>query len=93
MFPLSFAQAIGLDHINMKMQTTGGVGSNANATYYEKITVKIHIHLEQPMVFTALAGFTAGLEAQGIGLLGQDGFFENFSVAFARKDSNFTIAE
>ena len=39
------------------------------------------------MSFTTLAGFTdgAGLEAQGIGLLGHGGFFETFPV------THFTI--
>ena len=90
-FPLSFAPALGLDPLKMKMHMIGGVGSLANATYYETLTVNIHILNGKTMSFTTLAGFTDGLEAQGIGLLGQGGFFETFPVTFNHKGGNFTI--
>ena len=86
-FPLTFALALGLDPLKMKTQLTGGVGSVANVTYYD--TVEIDVGVEAP--FTALAGFTAGLEAQGIGLLGQAGFFENFQVTFDLKTRVFHV--
>ena len=41
--------------------------------------------------FQALAGFTAGMDAQGIGLLGQLGFFEMFPVTFNHKGKAFSI--
>ena len=90
-FPLSFAQALGLDQLNMKMHLTGGVGSVANATYYETITVNIHIVGAPHLTFTTQVGFTAGLESQGWGLLGQNGFFENFPTTFNYKAQKFTI--
>ncbi|HXA05242.1 MAG TPA: hypothetical protein VNY30_10410, partial [Bryobacteraceae bacterium] len=37
------------------------------------------------------AGFTVGLEAQGIGLLGQAGFFERFTVCFSHTAKQFHI--
>lgn len=38
-----------------------------------------------------LAGFTEGLDAQGIGLLGQSGFFDQYSVLFDQARGVFTI--
>ena len=81
-FPLSFTGPLGFDPLNMKMDLTGGVGASANITYYETITVEIPITNGPTLSFKTLAGFTAGMEAQGIGLLGQRGFFETFQVGF-----------
>jgi hypothetical protein len=41
--------------------------------------------------FKTYAGFTPGMDNQGIGLLGQTGFFENFRVTFDHKARIFTI--
>ena len=94
-FPLTFAAALGLDPLQMKMQMTGGVGSVANATYYEAITVRIPIAEPNGNIttieFQARVGFTAGMDAQGIGLLGQLGFFETFPVTFNHKAKAFSI--
>lgn len=77
------------------MQMTGGVGSVANATYYETIAVRIPITDPQgnavTIEFQTLAGFTAGMDAQGIGLLGQLGFFETFQVLFNHRAKVFSI--
>ena len=75
----------------MKMQMTGGVGSIANATYYESIDIHIHVTGAPTISFKAHAGFTAGMDAQGIGLLGQSGFFEYFACGFDHKARVFTI--
>ena len=79
----------------MTMQMTGGVGAT-NVTYYETITVHLDIadHAGQPVnriSFQTHAGFTAGMDAQGIGLLGQLGFFETFTVLFNHRLKIFTI--
>ena len=87
LFPLSLAQGLGLDILSMKRHLTGGVGSTANVTYYD--TLEIDIGLDAP--FGVHAGFTAALEAQGMGLLGQAGFFERFSVTFSHKTKQFHI--
>jgi hypothetical protein len=68
-------------------QNTSGVGSIANATYYDTVI----IDLGRGIRFQTLAGFLAGLEAQGIGLLGQNSFFECYNVAFHHKDKKFTV--
>lgn len=86
-FPASFAQAIGLDLLNMKSHLTSGVGSTGNVTYYDLV----EIDLGNGIKFNTMVGFTAGMEAQGIGLLGQVGFFENFQVSFDHKNRVFHI--
>jgi hypothetical protein len=98
-FPVSFAIALGLDPLTMKQQLTGGVGNSGNVTYYENLTIEVGqfasvngIQTFQTLIsFVAYVGFTVGLEAQGIGLLGQAGFFENYSVTFDHKGRQFHI--
>jgi hypothetical protein len=90
-FPLSFASLLGLDTLNMPMQMTGGVGSAANVTHYADVEVQIPVPNAPTISFGAFAGFTAGLEAQGIGLLGQSGFFERFTVTFNHGGKLFQI--
>lgn len=101
LFPQSFAIALGLDPLTMKQQLTGGVGNAGNVTYYDDLTIEIG--LLQPDAtganatfvakasFKTYAGFTAGLDPQGMGLLGQSGLFENYSVTFDRKNRLFHI--
>jgi hypothetical protein len=90
-FPLSFASLLGLDPLKMPMQMTGGVGSAANVTHYADIEVQIPVTQTASISFSVFAGFTAGLEAQGIGLLGQSGFFEKFQVVFSHSSKTFQI--
>jgi hypothetical protein len=96
-FPISFAIALGLDPLKMKQQITGGVGNSGNVTYYDDVTIEVGPFIViggtfQPQFsFKAYAGFTVGLEAQGIGLLGQSGFFESYSVTFDHKGRQFHI--
>jgi hypothetical protein len=80
-FPLSFASLVGLDPLQMPMQFTGGCGSTANTTYYGMVEIQLRFAGVPgvPMfAFKTYAGFTPGMDNQGIGLLGQIGFFENF---------------
>jgi hypothetical protein len=83
--------ALGLDPLQMPMHMTGGVGSTANSTYYSTITVNMPITNGPTMTFQTFAGFTAGMDAQGIGLLGQVGFFETFAVSFDHRAREFAI--
>lgn len=92
-FPLSFAGPLGLDQLKMKMHMTGGVGSAANATYYEQLEINIPFDDGSRLTFTTYAGFTAGLDSQGIGLLGQSGFFDTFRVMFDHKAKLFYVEE
>jgi hypothetical protein len=90
-FPLSFAAALGFDQLNMKMHNTTGVGNTGNATYYETVRIEIPVAVGMTITFTARAGFTAGMENLGIGLLGQTGFFEAFPTSFNHQAKTFTI--
>lgn len=92
-FPLSFAQALGIDPVQMRMHMTGGVGSVANATYYAEVHIEIPVGMRPALRFPAFAGFTPGLEAQGVGLLGQVGFFEALRVSFDYRARTFTLVE
>lgn len=87
LFPLSLALLLKLDVLKLPKSFTGGVGSQANLTYYETIT----IDLGGGIVFSAYAGFTQGMDPIGFGLLGQSGFFEQHKVEFIHKDKIFTI--
>lgn len=99
MFPFSFAIALGLDPLTMKQQITGGVGNSGNVTYYDDLTIEVGQFLnvgststfQSRFSFKTYAGFTVGLDAQGVGLLGQYGFFENHSVTFDHKGREFHI--
>ena len=87
LFPLSLAILMKLDVFKLPKGLTGGVGSNANTTYYDTITVD----LGHGISFSVYAGFTQGMDQMGIGLLGQDGFFEYFRVEFLLSQRVFTI--
>ncbi len=86
-FPVSFAIALGLDPLHMLQQLTGGVGNTGNVTFYGNVTIAI----ANGPTFKTYAGFTSGLESQGVGLLGQQGFFENHVVTFDYKNKKFHI--
>ncbi|MGB6691633.1 MAG: hypothetical protein WBE76_27665 [Terracidiphilus sp.] len=86
--PSSFAPVLGLDLLSMKRNFTAGIGSSANPTAYETIV----IDLGNGICFSSYVGFTPGLNALGIGLLGQAGFFEQFDVCFDYSGHKFTIA-
>jgi hypothetical protein len=83
----------------MKQQMTGGVGSTGNVTYYDDLTIEVgalvsvdgQITFAPQFTFKVYAGFTAGLDAQGMGLLGECGFFENYVVTFDHKNRYFHI--
>jgi hypothetical protein len=102
-FPALFLPVLGLDPLTMKMQMTGGVGSIANPTYYADVTINMHVLVPGPnpgdaptskiLSFSTKAGFTAGLDAQGLGLLGQTGFFEKYACVFNHKAKYFIVDE
>lgn len=87
LFPLSLAILLKLDVLKLPKALTGGVGSNANTTYYDTIAVD----LGNGIAFSAYAGFTKGMDQMGLGLLGQDGFSEHYRVEFLLSRKVFTI--
>jgi len=87
-FPLSLAQLLKLDIANLPKAFTGGAGSKNNTTYYDTVTIDPGYGI----VFQAYAGFTAGMDSIGFGLLGQEGFFSQHNVEFRHADKIFTVA-
>src|SRR5216684_4035818 len=86
-FPLSFGIKPGLDPLTAKRSLSSGLGSANVPTYYWNI----RIELQKLVTFDVYAGFTEGLDAWGIGLLGQSGFFDRFSTRFDLKHGLFQI--
>jgi hypothetical protein len=86
-FPAIFAPLLGIDLLSLKKHLTGGVGSTANPTYY----TDLEITLGRGIQFKSFVGFTPAMDAQGIGLLGQFGFFNYYNVAFRHRESKFLI--
>jgi hypothetical protein len=74
----------------MPMAMTGGVSASANTTYYGVVEIRINGLLGNHS-FTTFAGFTTGLDAQGIGLLGGVGFFEKYPTVFDLPNNLFHI--
>jgi hypothetical protein len=89
-FPLSFAPPLGLDPPTLPMHMTGGVGNAANATHYADLEIRIPF-TGQTLAFKTRVGFLQGMDAQGMGLLGQTGFFESYGVRFDYKSKLFHI--
>jgi hypothetical protein len=87
LFPLSLARLLKLDIFSLPRGLTGGLGSSANITYWATISVD----LGHGIVFSAYTGFTEGMDPMGLGLLGQDGFFERYRVEFLLSKKVFTI--
>jgi hypothetical protein len=77
-FPRSFMAFLGLDPLLARVALTSGLGSTSVPTYFTPIS----IDLQGIVQFPVYAGFTAGLEQLGFGLLGQTGFFDRFNVGF-----------
>lgn len=86
-FPALFAPPLGIDLLALKKNLTGGVGSSGNITYY----TEIEIDLGRDIKFKSLVGFSSAMDLQGIGLLGQAGFFDYYNVCFYQKQRKFTI--
>jgi hypothetical protein len=63
------------------------VGSESNVTFYDYL----RIDLGKGIVFSAYVGFTDGMDAMAIGLLGQDGFFDRYNVEFRNAEGIFTV--
>ncbi len=87
LFPLDAAHLLGLDITVLPHAVTAGVGSVSNVTYFADLT----INLENGIIFDTKVGFTEGMNGAGFGLLGQQGFFENYNVEFLHRERIFTI--
>jgi hypothetical protein len=78
---------LGLDPLKLTLDYTNGVGNSSNETYYAHVAIDVGVGAP----FVTYAGFTAGLETIGVGLLGQSGFFENYCVTFSQSTRKFHI--
>ncbi len=87
LFPLSLAKLLKVDVLSLPKSLTGGLGSAANLTYWDAIAVD----LGHGIVFSSYKGFTQGMDPMGLGLLGQDGFFERYRVEFMLSKRVFMI--
>jgi hypothetical protein len=87
LFPLDIAMLLQLNLARLPAATTIGVGNTANLTYYDTLT----IDLGHGVIFETKVGFTKGMNSAGFGLLGQQGFFENFNVEFRHRERIFTV--
>jgi len=87
LFPLTLAIHLKLDILSLPKGLTGGVGSSANPTYWDTISVD----LGHGIAFSVFTGFTQGMDQMGLGLLGQVGFFDHFRVEFLLTQKTFTI--
>ena len=94
-FPISFAHQLGLDETsNPRFAFTGGVGNAQVPTHYWNIKIQILFGLPPSATLFELdvdAGFTPGLEQQGMGLLGQSGFFDCAKVCFDYQNALFYV--
>ena len=87
LFPLGLAVYLQLDVESMPREFTGGVGSESNVTYYDHLRIDLGKGIE----FSAYVGFTEGMDAMAIGLLGQAGFFDRYNVEFRNAEGIFTV--
>jgi len=65
---------------------TSGVGSTNVPTPYCNVTLDLG-----EIAFQVYAGFTTGMDQFGIGLLGQDGFFDKFKITFDYVHGLYTL--
>jgi hypothetical protein len=87
-FPASFASRLGLDlTTNTRTFVFGGAGSKNQIAYFFDLNVTFGDFVSYKLPI----GFSAALESVGIGLLGQNGFFENFFVSFDLKSGFFSL--
>jgi hypothetical protein len=85
-FPRSFMKTLGINPLASPIEAMVGVNGAATPTYFAKISLDIRV-TRVPIY----AGFVAGLDTVGIGLLGQAGFFDRFDIHFRLREGFFDI--
>lgn len=86
-FPASFAAKIGLNLQQGAFYQFGGAGSSNQPAWFFPITLSIGAVIS----YQVSVGFTPALEVAGVGLLGQNGFFDRFRVDFDLRNHVFYI--
>jgi hypothetical protein len=95
LFPASMASALGIAIPNQNATLFSGSANAPQIAYFETVSVTIWNgdNAEAPITFDLYAGFCDTLEHVGLGLLGQNGFFSRFVVAFDHNTSTITVTE
>ena len=86
-FPLSFAGRLGLNQAAMPEGVNRG-STGTSPVYYAEVDIEIpylHNGRRYRWNLKTVAGFVAGMDAQGFGVLGQIGFFDEFCVTFNQR--------
>jgi hypothetical protein len=86
-FPLSFGTALGFDPLTSVPVNAAGVGNSAVPTFHWNVT----LDFGGVLVIPALVGFSDGVNAFGVGLLGQFGFFDRVNVQMNYRKREFYI--
>jgi hypothetical protein len=71
----------------MASSNTAGVGGSMVPTFYWPVKIEF----PGVLALDVYAGFTAGLDNVGLGLLGQNGFFDRAKVLFDHKAGLFHV--
>lgn len=88
LFHASIGEELGLDVKSGKPLTFYGTSGEPQKSYFHKITFKIGGHDH-----TCEVGFSYEMEKLAYGILGQDGFFDKWSVKFEYHKENVEIKE
>ena len=89
------ASALGIAIPNQNATPFSGTADAPQIAYFETVqaTISNGNSAEAPITFELYAGFCETLEHVGLGLLGQNGFFSRFVVAFDHNASTITVTE
>jgi hypothetical protein len=82
-----FATQIGLDLTSGRPYSFSGAGSRGQVAYFFDIELEIAGVLKYQLP----VGFTQAMDAARVGLLGQNGFFDRFNVAFHLRERKFIL--
>lgn len=93
-FPASLAAALGIRIPNQKVDAFSGSSDSSQLAYFEDVTIHIwEFSRERKIAFSfdSYIGFCPTFEHSGLGLLGQDGFFNRFKVSMSHRGGSFEI--
>jgi hypothetical protein len=88
LFPASYAMKLGLKVLAGRHYTFGGAGSTylQDAYFFD-----LEMMIQNLGSYLTPIGFTTALEGHGMGVLGQNGFFDHFRVGFNLRKGIFTL--
>ncbi len=86
LFDIEIAKAVGVDLRKVSKQQFGGIGKDTVTVYLTKIAVEV---IGTNHSVTIPVGFMKGANVRG--LLGQEGFFDNFKIIFNRANDSIEI--